>query len=387
MKRTATALTLFLLPVLLAVVFDLFILPIDFFMFRSWETLSVHSMRAYLPGPFYPNQHLQKMEQGDIGHHTQFAVLHPTTWTTDAFGYRYAGTDNGNGPFDVVIVGTSFVVGSGLSESQTFDRQLAQQTGLRCYPYAPRSLRAYIGDARFLKNPPAVVVWATLEPYVSGAMPAENDVPYGGRLWPFPQSWIILIDRFTKYAWIEYLQAHAQNTLFNLSERIFLGRKYPIRYPFRLAKDGSMLFIKDYLSYPLKDSGRFINNYLTYPAVTDSDIVGFADTLKKYEKTLAQLGTRLVFCPIPRKSIVYYDRVPWPRPTELPRLIDGVRARGIPAIDLLSADWAAISSSPDLLYQTDDTHWNERGVAIAAALVAQWIQTAQLRFVNISHAR
>src|SRR5260221_6112119 len=67
---------------------ELFILPMDFFNFRAWESLYVKKYVDLLPGFVYPNVKLIKTEEGDIGHGSSWATHRIAEWETDQFGYR-----------------------------------------------------------------------------------------------------------------------------------------------------------------------------------------------------------------------------------------------------------------------------------------------------------
>ncbi|MDI7259530.1 MAG: hypothetical protein QME90_06390, partial [Thermodesulfobacteriota bacterium] len=88
MKKILFKSALFLLPFFLSIFIELFILPIDLFTFRVWESLVVRKYRNILAGPFYPNMEITKIEEGDLAHHTRFAVKKEVQWITDRYGFR-----------------------------------------------------------------------------------------------------------------------------------------------------------------------------------------------------------------------------------------------------------------------------------------------------------
>jgi hypothetical protein len=85
-----------------------------------------------------------------------------------------------------------------------------------------------------------------------------------------------------------------------------------------------------------------------------------------------QLKTRynldLVFLPIPNKISLYSELVFPGEPYNqfLPRVYDGLRARGVEFIDL----YHPFRASTNFLFFASDTHWNEQGIALAAELTA-----------------
>lgn len=104
--------------------------------------------------------------------------------------------------------------------------------------------------------------------------------------------------------------------------------------------------------------------------------------LKKY---LAQTGTELLFVAVPNKEEIYYDRMgslpvlpeggiihPYSR-----KIVADLQKKGVEVVDLLPAFLAAkeldtVQAEP--VYQRQDTHWTNRGLTIAAQLIAARIK-------------
>ncbi len=62
-QRFLIKLGLFMLPLFVLLLADVWILPPEFFTFRAWEALRVHTFYPSLTGPFYPNQKLEIEEE------------------------------------------------------------------------------------------------------------------------------------------------------------------------------------------------------------------------------------------------------------------------------------------------------------------------------------
>ena len=74
-------------------------------------------------------------------------------------------------------------------------------------------------------------------------------------------------------------------------------------------------------------------------------------------------GLEMIFMAIPNKISIHHDLV-WPEAEYnafIPRVQDGLAARGVPYVDL----YGAFSASDAQLYFLSDTHWNENGIALA----------------------
>ena len=134
---------------------ELFLLPIDYFNFRVWESLLVVQIQpAY--GPFYPNMRVSKSEHGDV---LKFRDGHPKSviWETDRYGFRNAPRPEPD-KYDIVIVGDSNVVGSHLDQKDTIAEVLRHKCQCETYSYAGMPKTSLFGDARFSLTPPRVVV-------------------------------------------------------------------------------------------------------------------------------------------------------------------------------------------------------------------------------------
>ena len=164
MKTFLPKLALFALPLILAVMVELFVLPLDFFTFRVWEALSVQGS-SIQTGQFYPSRQLHKPDEtGWLARHTPFAVSRDVRWVTDKYGYRKANTDEIP---RVVVIGDSFVAGDALSHEELLSEVLEAKLGVCVYPLAPANIKTYLNDPRFIDHPPDVLVFVRTQ---AGAM-------------------------------------------------------------------------------------------------------------------------------------------------------------------------------------------------------------------------
>ncbi len=326
------------------------LLPIDAFTFRAWEALEVRSrlvdtraVRLFpwttLPGPFLPDARLALVEQGDLGHHTPLAQHRFVSWVTDAWGYRAspAGADP-----ELVLVGDSEVVGTGLDQDETIAEVLRTGHGLGAYPYAPSNLAAFFADRRFSERPPRFLVVECVERQVLEdyrVLPVLRPKPRPVRLVEsaplraFETAW----NRLSRLAALGYLRARIN------------GRPPPVAR-------GDLLFYRG-----LEDA-----------AAPDPARVGAAaDTLAQLSAQARARGMRFAVLVVPDKETIYADLFGAARPPLLAALRRELEARGVEAIDL-EGPFLAARARGEPPYLGDDTHWSASGVRVAGALVAAW---------------
>ncbi len=114
----------------------------------------------------------------------------------------------------------------------------------------------------------------------------------------------------------------------------------------------------------------------------DHVVVGFASGVAAtVNRRLAALGVDLIVAPIPRKSVVAQARLPRgidPRPNLYSQYLARARNLGVRNADLLSAFRRVGLEST--FYKTD-THWNDKGMLVAAEEVAReaglWLEEEQ----------
>lgn len=136
----------------------------------------------------------------------------------------------------------------------------------------------------------------------------------------------------------------------------------------------------DYLILPAFDEPRFYKD--AYDTLVEGRRVNPRNPLiamKRFRDQLQARGIALLVVPIPVKAAVYpeklgrgFDSVP-PSPTL--RLLDSLRALGIPAVNLHAALLRARKSGAGPLYLRDDTHWTPAGMEAAAAEVLRTLRS------------
>ncbi len=158
MKRLISKFLILGAPFVIAVAIELFLLPIDYFTFRVWESLLFHSAAVHpVPGGFYPNMHVVKSEKSDqLGFRDPNSKL--VEWYTDEFGFRNRPEFARHSRFDIVIIGDSNIVGSYLDQKDTIAEVLARKCRCLTYSYGGGSKKSFFSDPRFRANPPRAIV-------------------------------------------------------------------------------------------------------------------------------------------------------------------------------------------------------------------------------------
>jgi hypothetical protein len=360
MRKFIFKLILFFSPFLLALGLELFVLPIDFFTFRSHEALVVRKFRSILLGRFYPNRTLNKVEEGDLGHHTKFTSKRRVEWITDSYGYRKKESDRLK--YEVVIVGQSETFGASLTQKQMLSEVLEDQLSTGVYPFAPAGINTFLKERRFILHPPEIVILSSMERAVLELPPLKIPSAKKGTLFEtdrnilakireyrWIQSFGVFLDRLYKMNMVQYLRAS-------------IGRRFSDREKAGLnwadTKFGPMLFFE----------GAKANE-----DVREEKLNQATQTIKAYHDLFTRRGIRFIFLPIPNKETIFYESLGTRRPVFLKQLVARLKQLGIETVDTQTPFEQAFEKDV-LLYQKDDTHWNIEGVKITAGLIKTLIE-------------
>ena len=348
MIRFTFQILLFLTPLFALILGSSVVLPVDFFAFRVWEGAIVAYADKILPGPFYPGLHVQRVEYGDLGPHTPWAVEKHVEWRTDQWGYRKA--PGGSDPWDIVLIGDSSVVGTGLTQGDILSEQLERRLDARVYPLAPAEVPHFARDARFGQKPPRVVIVSRIERRIP-LLPSAEGLPLLREMSAprfesaqYLYGPAVLLDRIAKRPLLQWLRAGLQRSI---ESPWFPKRAYETR-------DGKMLFMDAlHANDPLDEASyqKALRVVEGYHAWFESQAIEF------------------IFLPVPNKENLYHHDLGTGAPSLIPRLVADLKARGIHAIDTQSAFHRADTSGIGPLFHVDDTHWNAVGVGVATDLL------------------
>ena len=358
MKKYGIKYILFFLPLIIAVGIELFVLPIDYFTFRVWETLSAKRSFGILKGPFYPNMILLKSEKGgDLAPHSGCSVeKKDILWITDQYGYRKA-----NMPvkrFPVILVGDSNSAGGGLTQENMFSEVLEKKLHKGVYPIAPNSLKDVFNHGLLKQSPPDIVILESIERAIvtlTLRLPKDKDFEKLS-LWNkifldiqlngFIQSIAIKIDRILKANMINYFRARINKNVFP----------------------------------DIKGSGTaecpilFLQGATANKEVSAETINTVAQNIKRSSDFFTSRGIRFIFLPLPNKENIYYQQLGTPKPLFLENLISKLKEINVEVVDTQKAFDQITNNSDTVLYHRDDTHWNAEGVKVAANLLEDLLQ-------------
>ncbi|AKD03915.1 hypothetical protein POKO110462_14955 [Pontibacter korlensis] len=351
-KRLLSKLVLLALPFIVWPLIEVFVLPMNFFTFRIWETISVNSMRL-MPGPFYPNVHMQMVEEGELAPRTPYAQKRKVEWYTDMYGYRNRDTKN-----DVLLIGDSNITGAKLSQDETLAEVLEEQLGRDVYSFAPATMNRFLATDRFQQTPPKLVIVSSIERRIP-ELPAVGENGINSKIRNFTGNIISSSSFLTSVA----------VTADRISK---LGL-----YHRTLADIDRALGNREYISY---NNEFFIEGEYANRDFSEEEIDQIADVLEGYRDALQERGIHFVFLPIPNKENIYYKLLPSQKQaTFLPRLLSQLDERGIEYVDLQPTFNALYQQKQVQLYPVDDAHWNEVAVKVAANLLTRHATVAQLQ--------
>ena len=327
------------LPLILLIFIEAAFLPSNTFTFRCWEALSVRSLKWAFPGPFYPNQNISRVEVGDLASGTKYEVPRPVTWVTDEYGFR--NHPHSSKDISVVIVGDSYIAGSGLSQEEILPEVIEHEYGVNCYGYAPSNMKHFLTDSRFSKELPNVVILAMVERSFS-------------RTPPVPTS-----DSSLRQSAAELGRQHPG--IVSFLDRALAP--YAIRYLQRRTNPQPRYIVQGQIRQDL----LFLETSKPESAVRSELRQHYRQRIRDYHQTITNRGAQFVFMPIPDKELIYADHLPskeWP--TMIPKLVEELRADGIAVVDLREDFLRHRDEMKSDLYQLDDTHWAAPAVKIAA---------------------
>ena len=346
---------------------ELFALPMNFFTFRVWEAIEVVKFHSSLLGPFYPNMHVSMVEEGDLGHHTKFAVKKKVEWQTDRYGYRKRNQDINK--YNIVIVGGSNIAGSSLTQEDMLSEVLERELKTSTYPFATSEIHIFLNTERFMSHPPKIVILETIERNIHVLPPMEIQSKPIQLSWPMRcldqflvkhQSLAISLDRFSKFSVQRYAVARVKQALHKIQDDLTsLARK--TKQTEQTTEIQKMLFFE----------GVSANR-----DVSAEEINKIVESIKYYNDLCKKKGIRFIYLPTPNKENIYYDYLPVKKKAVfLERLITKLKSENIEVVDTQRAFEEARNRQPDiLLYDPDETHLNAYGIRVLASLLEKQLR-------------
>ncbi|WP_242928741.1 alginate O-acetyltransferase AlgX-related protein [Pontibacter vulgaris] len=356
-KKMFGKLGLLLLPFVLCIVVEIFILPIDYFTFRPWETLSVQNVKV-MTGPFYPGMDVQKVAAGEIAPHSQYAVPQLEHWITDKYGFR---NRDANTPPEVVLIGDSYIAGAALTQDELLSESLERRLHKKVYSFAPADpvfLDKFLASKRFKETPPEVVIFSRTERRILDLPPVnEHNIEeiFKAEVGPIINESplltkaVVTMDRITKWSMYHYVRASL--------DRAFEQKEYNVY-------NGEL----------------FLHGEQANKPVSEEEIKRTASIIEGYAKAVEKRGMKFVFLPVPNKENIYYQLLPsQTKPNFLPQLIAELQRRKVNVVDLQEPFYQAYIKYKIPLYPKDDNHWNENGVNITAEILTSYLNDLKVK--------
>jgi acetyltransferase AlgX (SGNH hydrolase-like protein) len=350
-------------------------IPIDMFSFRAWETLHI----AMGPtGPFEPDRvYANPLTYGDLSRARRYSHLrqhHLEYFSTDNWGFRNTVSGSQSRAVGWLLIGDSFGVSSGVTDGNSLASQVARWSGERVYN-ASADVPLPFNDIRFTSERLGMkeggVIYEFMErqemPTVAaaGASRLFADGP------PLPRR--RLSERYR--AWREDAKVGRLRILAEWgweaiaakigAEPADASSQQPTDLPtvsYELANGKTMLFYGKDIDVTRDPNRQISASYLVW-----------------LKSELAKLNLHLVVLLVPNKYSVYGPLVKdpsAPRPSGLPlqRLADSLKAHDVSVVNVSEAlREQAASDLPqnEYVFFVDDTHWNERGIGVAAQALVE----------------
>lgn len=334
--------------------------------FRHWEMLRQG------PAAFRPLVQLDLRGCGDLGRNAwieDLRVWRRTRFSTDASGLRNPANLEWA---RVVVIGDSYVVGSGLDDAETITAALGREIGEPVYNYgmtAGIGPLVYLGDPRSRASPPEMVIWApaarTVGPVPLGlesmTAPECRVVPAEGWWRRFERSLAWIDEGFE--AWRSRLENRTvlvamSRSIFHEAYHAVAGKPWEVQ---SIAVDGVPALVM-----ALEAQGLL-------QAPSDRQLAATAEHLVRFGEELAARGSRFIFVPLPDAGTLYEDHYPAAErrrlvsPSFIDCLLEALTRRGVDCVDLRPALRAARFP---YLFLRDDTHFSPGGAALVAKSLA-----------------
>lgn len=365
-----------------AINFGLCFKPLDWLAFRGWEVAIPEHPTAI--GPFEPNRAIHiKRGYGDlaaIGNIRDMRQYREEEFSVDEFGFRNASNPHSLNPAGFVV-GDSFTAGAGISDADTLPAQLTADANEFFYNAGAltASLTAAEAASSILHLTSGTVVYQLLERSARQAPPLVSELTADYH--PRPDSAGAVNQTGLMYD----VHRAAQLFVSDHSPTIIVSEKFV-----KNLQDGFWI-PNTYGKGAVRGKLRNGDDILFYPE--DFSTVGDIDQLSSawssyltaFQRRMKEQNLTLVVLLVPNKATVYgpltvMRNTEFPGDALLERLEAKLRTAGVPVLNLTPVFRAAAARElpqHEYLYWRDDTHWNPRGVRLAADALWDAIRTTQ----------
>lgn len=332
-------------------------LPANQYTFRGWESLIAGS--SWRSG-FFPSQQLAMTEVGDLAPYTMNAVPHEVFWQTDAEGYRNSKASCDHP--EVVVLGDSMAMGASLSQPDTLPERLGRSLKTCVRSFAGGKLSAQIESIYKQGLQPKWVVLALVERNTH-VLEELNRADLNREHSQLSLRWLEPLEiAFTRLRNNYYWNYRAAHGVWGAVERSFTSTQASVKeYAPRIRV----------VNAPKPELLYFGN--LSNANDSDEYLAKLRQDLNRFSQKLNQKNAKLVLTFIPNKESVYQGS----RSALGEKLKNDLVSKEFTYVDAISYFRDQYKLNHELLYQTDDTHWNARGVETVAMQLRKVIELGQ----------
>ena len=357
------------------------------FSWYGWQINLIQRPSAAFGSPMPPLQNLEVRASrgGDLTHLAgissfarKFEEPRPATvFRSDEFGFA-------NLPpvtkkyFPVVTVGDSYMA-SGMTMTNTFGADLSAVSQLDVYNYAHAghgpafSVQRFFSEERFRHPRPKVLIWGLVEREIGGDL-LESLV---ARMWG--QTASAVKETGMGVNWRALLPSSLKTSLPGSSAIAQVSAKlwtYTAFYVFGKLPVDVAVSTQPVEGQPMLFYRWAVKAMKWTPAERKIDDV--VDAISRVNQYCQDNGIVLIVLLIPDKEQVYVDLLPSylnnksdpVPPSCLFAIEQGLRKANVRVVNLLP-EYREQAKKDVLLYWRDDTHWNPRGIDLAARIVWQ----------------
>ncbi len=346
MKIILRKVALFIFPAFFCILILEALLPITFFTHRHYEAIKYVS-NGLSQCNNYENIATYKVSVGDLCHHTENEVPRNIFWKTDKLGNR---NDEFVEKSDIMFFGDSFIEGCTLTQKETISNRVKSKlkgkvSVYNMAPYSINELESFIKMGIIKK--PKVIIYSIIERYLpSPIVPNRNPENYKQKT-KFNSfleygSLNMYIDKAFKFYSVKWIKARISDS-----------------------KGAGIAGTKQSKMYFL--DGKAISNNVNY-AVDASKLI------LSYQKYFDSLGIKFIYMPMPNKETVYFDYVPFKQHQELLKLDSILKKENVLTINTLQIYNEYRKKSTKLLYNLDDTHWNNNATDLISKEIVKTIK-------------
>lgn len=375
MKYNKTKIIFILLSLVLPISgFYMFLLsqPIDQFAFRFWDTLSVKNESSFLSGAFYPNIKLSRNEVGDLAPYTSDAVIRHVEVEIDEFGFRNRKVRCADP--DIIFIGDSMVVGSGITQDKTLPVLLEKKLDRCVYSFGGADFEKAWYFIKKLSLRPRAIVVGNVERYVPILNP-YNEKNFSLRSKKLERFYFEDEDRrgfFTK------VSVFGERVLYNGFQNF--KSKHGIISSFKrmFTAPTEAPLNNDNLNLNPKSPQKmiFYNGESALEPFSDETFAQIEKTYLSYQKLLESNQIKLYVLIVPNKETIYPQLIPSSKESSNLKMVYTLLEKNqIHYVNLQKPFSEKFLLHNEVVYYSDDTHWNEAGIVIATDLLSQKIQS------------